>query len=29
VPWFRLPALGRLLAAQGAIPSRSRLGSYR
>jgi fatty acid desaturase len=28
VPWFRLPALGRLLAAQGAIPATSRLGSY-
>jgi fatty acid desaturase len=28
VPWFRLPALGRLLTAQGAIPGRSRLGSY-
>jgi len=28
VPWFRLPALERLLVAQGAIPERSRLGSY-
>jgi fatty acid desaturase len=28
VPWFRLPALGRLLAANGAIPERSRLGGY-
>jgi fatty acid desaturase len=28
VPWFRLPALARLLAARDAIPSRSRLGSY-
>jgi fatty acid desaturase len=28
VPWFRLPALGRLLAARDAIPERSRLDSY-
>jgi fatty acid desaturase len=28
VPWFRLPALGRLLAAQGAIPASSRLAGY-
>jgi fatty acid desaturase len=28
VPWFRLPALGRLLAAREAIPERSRLAGY-
>jgi fatty acid desaturase len=28
VPWFRLPALGRLLTARDAIPARSRLGGY-
>jgi fatty acid desaturase len=28
VPWFRLPALGRLLAARDAIPARSRLAGY-
>jgi fatty acid desaturase len=28
VPWFRLPALGRLLAARDAIPERSRLDGY-
>jgi fatty acid desaturase len=28
VPWFRLPALGRLLAAREVIPSASRLPSY-
>ena len=28
VPWFRLPALGRLLAARDAIPAGSRLDSY-
>ena len=28
VPWFRLPALGRLLAAREVIPPGSRLPSY-
>jgi fatty acid desaturase len=28
VPWFRLPALGRLLVARAAIPAGSRQGSY-
>jgi fatty acid desaturase len=28
VPWFRLPVLGRLLAARDAIPERSRLDGY-
>jgi fatty acid desaturase len=28
VPWFRLPALGQLLAAQGAIPAGSRVSGY-
>lgn len=28
VPWYRLPALGRLLAARGVVPARSRARGY-
>ena len=29
VPWYRLPALSRLLGARDAIPAASRAGGYR